>query len=72
MKTLHRKHQLAARLAAFTEQAPASECGHGTRSVVTCGKCRRAWCEQCDPAPSALCHYCHGRGYSTAPRKEAK
>lgn len=35
--------------------------------IVTCGICGRSWCEQCDPAPSALCHWCHGRGYSTAP-----
>ena len=35
-------------------------------NAVTCGICDAAWCEECDPAPSALCHYCHGRGYSTA------
>lgn len=35
--------------------------------MVTCGICRRSWCERCDPAPSALCVWCHGRGYSTAP-----
>ena len=35
--------------------------------MVTCGMCDRSWCERCDPAPSALCHWCHGRGYSTAP-----
>ena len=34
---------------------------------VTCGGCDSAWCEKCDPGPSALCHTCHGRGYSTAP-----
>lgn len=33
---------------------------------VTCGGCRRSWCERCDPGPSALCPWCHGRGYSTA------
>lgn len=33
---------------------------------VTCGGCGNAWCEACDPAPSALCHWCHGRGASTA------
>lgn len=33
---------------------------------VTCGKCSRSWCEKCDPAPSALCHWCNGRGYSKA------
>jgi hypothetical protein len=35
-------------------------------AVVTCGNCGKSWCEACDPAPSALCHSCHGRGYSTA------
>jgi hypothetical protein len=34
---------------------------------VTCGDCGREWCERCDPCPSALCHWCHGRGYSLAP-----
>lgn len=34
---------------------------------ATCGNCERSWCDRCDPSPSALCHYCHGRGYSTAP-----
>jgi len=33
---------------------------------VTCGNCGRSWCERCDPTPSALCHYCHGRGHSFA------
>lgn len=33
---------------------------------VTCGNCGHAWCERCDPAPAALCHWCHGRGSSTA------
>jgi len=65
MKTLDRKRELAARLAVV-------DCGHGPNTIAACGKCRRAWCEKCDPAPSALCHYCHGRGYSTAPRKGAK
>lgn len=32
--------------------------------VVTCGNCNRSWCERCDPAPSAPCHWCHGRGKS--------
>jgi hypothetical protein len=31
-----------------------------------CGRCGAAWCDRCDPTPSALCHYCHGRGHSTA------
>ena len=33
---------------------------------ATCGGCGNEWCERCDPAPSALCHWCHGRGYSHA------
>jgi hypothetical protein len=37
---------------------------------VTCGNCGNSWCETCDPAPSALCHTCHGRGYSIAPITE--
>ena len=36
------------------------------RDVVMCGGCGRSWCDRCDPAPSALCHWCNGRGYSTA------
>jgi len=47
-------------------------CDHGAAGVVTCGGCGRRWCEGCDPAPSALCHYCHGRGYSEAPRGAAE
>lgn len=35
--------------------------------VATCGICSRSWCERCDPAPSALCPWCHGIGHSTAP-----
>lgn len=42
------------------------ECGHTARSVVTCGACGLKWCEGCDPAPSALCPRCNGRGYTTA------
>lgn len=33
---------------------------------ATCGNCGASWCSRCDPAPSALCHSCHGRGHSTA------
>ena len=41
--------------------------GHdGEAHKVTCGNCDRSWCEYCDPAPSALCHWCHGRGHSDA------
>lgn len=43
-------------------------CKHGPRVVVTCGSCTRQWCELCDGTHGPLCHYCHGRGYSTAPR----
>lgn len=43
-------------------------CPNGEKpQVVTCGRCGKAWCERCDPAPSALCHYCNGRGSSLAP-----
>lgn len=35
---------------------------------MTCGGCNRQWCERCDGTQGPLCHYCHGRGYSTAPR----
>lgn len=35
--------------------------------VVTCGNCRRSWCEQCDPCPSAMCPWCNGAGGSKAP-----
>lgn len=34
--------------------------------VVTCGNCGKSWDESRDPAPAALCHWCHGRGHSTA------
>ena len=37
---------------------------------VSCPGCGLEWCERCDPAPSALCPTCHGRGYSTAPLNE--
>ncbi len=37
---------------------------------VSCAGCGLEWCERCDPAPSALCPRCHGRGYSTAPLNE--
>lgn len=42
------------------------QCGCDCAKVVTCGGCHASWCERCDPAPSALCHVCHGRGYTTA------
>lgn len=40
------------------------ECGART----TCGNCGNAWCGRCDPAATSWgCHWCHGRGSSTAP-----
>lgn len=50
------------------DQMTSADCDHGPGAVATCGGCGASWCGDCDPAPSALCHYCHGRGYSTAPR----
>jgi hypothetical protein len=41
-------------------------CEHKDSAAVTCHACESSWCETCDPTPSALCHTCHGRGYSTA------
>lgn len=39
-------------------------------SIVTCGNCQRSWDESLDPAPSAMCHYCNGKGYTTAPTED--
>lgn len=50
-----------------THAGGAQICHHGDGHKVTCGGCGNAWCERCDPAPSALCHWCHGRGESFAP-----
>jgi hypothetical protein len=47
----------------YTEPA----CTHGKTAKATCGNCGNSWCDDCDPTPSALCHWCNGRGYSTAP-----
>lgn len=41
-------------------------CGCANPKRVTCGDCERSWCEACDPAPSALCHFCEGIGTSDA------
>lgn len=41
-------------------------CEHDKNEIVTCGNCDRKWCGACDPAPAALCHFCHGRGSSPA------
>lgn len=49
---------------AAKQRKAAHQCGDTRR--VTCGDCGRSWCESCDPCPSALCHWCHGRGHSTA------
>lgn len=42
------------------------------RYLTTCGKCQNRWCSACDPAPSAQCHWCTGRGYSIAPWNHAR
>ena len=47
-------------------------CEHDPHAVATCGRCARSWCDDCDPTPSALCPWCHGRGWSTAPRGGAE
>jgi len=41
--------------------------GRNHPAEVTCGQCGRSWCERCDPAPSAMCHWCNGYGHSEAP-----
>jgi hypothetical protein len=46
---------------------PDKGCRCDKPEIATCGNCVRSWCARCDPAPSALCHYCHGRGFSLAP-----
>lgn len=46
------------------------DCKEQEPKRVTCGNCGTEWCERCDPAPSALCHVCHGRGHTTAPLKQ--
>lgn len=38
--------------------------------VATCGGCGESWCERCDPGPASQCHWCNGRGYSTAPARQ--
>lgn len=40
-------------------------CEHKDTQSAECGGCEARWCAACDPGPAALCHYCHGRGYST-------
>jgi len=34
--------------------------------LAECGSCGLEWCAECDPAPSALCPACNGRGYAMA------
>lgn len=50
-----------------------ADCEHN--DPCECGSCGAVWCYTCDPqSVSALCHYCHGRGYSIAeiaPPREA-
>ncbi len=51
-----------------TGAAPTERCECGAY-WTRCGYRERthAWCDSCDPAHGPLCHYCHGRGYSTHP-----
>ncbi len=35
-------------------------CGHAESAKTTCGRCHRSWCDDCYPAPSAMCHWCNG------------
>jgi len=48
----------------FSEQE--CKCGDNPQRV-TCGKCHQEWCEKCDPAPSAMCHWCNGNGGPETP-----
>lgn len=49
----------------YAEQSECPNCD-SSNAKTTCGSCDSIWCGDCDPAPSALCHTCHGRGHSTA------
>lgn len=52
---------------AYSGRLTIRQCVHGSTTLVRCGaNHKHVWCEACDPAPSALCHWCHGRGYSKA------
>lgn len=51
---------------AFSGRLSWHYCAHGQTAATTCGKCHKTWCGDCDPAPAAACHWCAGRGYSTA------
>lgn len=58
---------LVAATRAYSGRLKIHACEHGESAQAMCGKNRKhVWCEKCDPAPSALCHWCHGRGYSDA------
>lgn len=35
---------------------------HIADEIVTCWGCLNQWCDRCDPAPAALCPFCHGGG----------
>lgn len=50
--------------ACVDDSTPGCKCTKPDRAL--CNGCGHAWCERCDPTPSALCHWCHGRGHSTA------
>ena len=39
-------------------------CGHPETAKVTCGRCHRSWCDDCYPAPAAMCQWCNG-GHAT-------
>lgn len=41
-----------------TDALTCTQCGDNR--PTTCGICNRSWCADCDPCPSALCHWCHG------------
>lgn len=47
-------------------RATPASCQHGSNAPSLCLTCGAEWCAECDPSPAALCHYCAGRGYSTA------
>jgi hypothetical protein len=49
---------------AFSGRLEIEACMHGQSGATTCGKCGHVWCDRCDPAPSAMCHKCNGRGPS--------
>jgi hypothetical protein len=58
---------LDAAKSAYSGRLTIDACTHGDAHKVTCGgNPKHVWCEACDPAPAALCHWCNGRGYSHA------